>query len=1783
MTVLPSNADQVPYHAAFHRPPHSQPYWAREQEQKNSAFGTVAAFGIGGATIGAAGFMKIGGQRIWSKYANALQFMEDISPGRFFRTFGYSEVTSPFSAPSSFNIERQYFTRTIQTPLGAKDFPNWKTRRFMASQLGMGMSELEASGAFFKGLEFRRTGATFGTLSVAGGGPMLSQSALAMQYGGSTGAGFVDWYARASGQKLGMGESIRPSLGRDYTAVTTPGIKLDKVLGIPITDTSRLWLNKARTVGRMQRAYWAGQIGRLNKLLEAPVDFIPGIKPLTKKLGIKFSVKAGTATQMLGRYVGKGMAIAAGFTAIQYASYLRGKSEGGFTSGAVGAGLGAGLGYLWKRSGKAGLIGGLIGAGLGSFSRFDQGIIEGGASMWAEANMAGARLSQRLGMTEGARRQEELMPGVTKTRTLVGLAGTGAVAGGLAGWIQKLSFFKQKGIQEASKFLLEQEELIGARAAKLKGIRGGLSKILGRGAEKGIRNKLMMRGGRLGALAGAGLFAAFAGAASIMTGSMPGIFASKRTPEELGALYSGETEVAIRKGRFWEFGRCLTKSNTYKLYDGSIKTSEDIKIGDILVGREYRKAKVINIYTRQHCGLVYKFSTGYDRDNKTEVTGNHMIPVRRCGEINEIEASRIQANDWVEIPYKQLNNNVDTINAVDIINEPIWALKDKIFCTQRNWHTNKMQRSGKSSIDKIIQLDYDLGLLFGYFLAEGNIGFRSGKANLIETVHAKSEYNYVLDIERIVFEKFNTQITKRFKTTDKLTKEGCWIVRICNGILAKLFRHLFYGENYNAFDKNIPNVLLDTNKEFKKGLLEGYWRGDGHLDRSTRLITSARKHLLQSAQQIALSLRKPCGISVHACGKFNSWRLRFANEMAINAPVKFVGDKLFARIRSIEVEEYNDIVYDFEVDDEDHLLMAGTFLVHNSSWEGGRVDRYRKHWYAMMMSGAKDKAMWGSEEAKWAASSFRHPLKAIFSDEFKYRFERENYEDRPYPITGRWGSDIPFIGPAVAATFGKLIKPTRFMHQEEWAGQGGYLHVPNIGTNEPSQALGGIAPGDPVLPTSGKQAVGELAYRMNELRGLTGFMHGAIKEHLTGSQDYFDKSMRLESAERATGAERAYWDLELGGLAGATEAFRRFLPHRRRQIDLYNPIRNTMPDWLPGPNYYKDFQHGDPFCVSAEGELRLPGKGYAALNPDVAGLAPKDYPIFHKYKILSDVALYSDEFKSTRQQVKGAIKSGEIFGRQAEQFDIINRQVSAKKKRRRFSDYKFTKDALQQMKVQVTGQMSPGVFQTKEHGVFGLSGYDMATDQLDAANIQTKATRGTRRKQAQVSDFLREHIYQGAELDVYVHKDELHRFGKGPQGYFQKAAIQSGNISIGEGLVERGLATRDEGSPFVIPGKYSGTQQALGKAWEKVTHYDSPLEYLTPAAPMSKFVRRRSAIEEYERARAYGTESAFWQHPYKNFIRPATTMLGRSLGVDELPENTQRRVETEEYFDKLKWVKYRALELAATRSANMTAASEFTKQQRRTLFGVDPYGSRSYIYSALPSLDRDYYESFAEADSPLDRERILKMIAPNQRPLYAAKWISKAAEAARAKQEMGIATDDSVAQIKASNMSRANEGRPWSEVMQTQYQQEGGQEQSYADWSRSKELQDYFTGKPLPSAQWVGWHPSYDLEDLKLKIIDSTGQDMHEYNLWQGRQRQLSRKPYVQETEEDINKFSKQDPIQITRAVETTLRDVLGFKNLQVSTYPGPPGADDVQIEIQDERKNAMDAYRKNKDFAGIM
>ena len=292
-------------------------------------------------------------------------------------------------------------------------------------------------------------------------------------------------------------------------------------------------------------------------------------------------------------------------------------------------------------------------------------------------------------------------------------------------------------------------------------------------------------------------------------------------------------------------------------------------------------------------------------------------------------------------------------------------------------------------------------------------------------------------------------------------------------------------------------------------------------------------------------------------------------------------------------------------------------------YSGGETSYLRPHAYASLMSKAKDKAVWGDETEEYS------PLTRFFLKNFTYHLEEKNYYDRPYPITGAAFEDVPVIGKLLASTIGRVVKPTKLMHEEElYRNTENGREIAYAKEYGSSIELGQEPPGLPVSPYGMNETLGAIQYQFRELEGLTGYGKNVLQKIFTGREVLGTGSYQMANSNMMDSSVLNYWEKDLGGFGFMSEPIRRLLPRPRAEQETYNPIMNSMPSYLP-----EKFKKGDPFRLIPNGDVRLPGKGYEAVNPDVKGLDPEDYPLIHKYKILADVAPQSRETMRMREEL----------------------------------------------------------------------------------------------------------------------------------------------------------------------------------------------------------------------------------------------------------------------------------------------------------------------------------------------------------------------------------------------------------------------------------------------------------------------------------------------------------------------------------------------------------------------
>jgi hypothetical protein len=243
------------------------------------------------------------------------------------------------------------------------------------------------------------------------------------------------------------------------------------------------------------------------------------------------------------------------------------------------------------------------------------------------------------------------------------------------------------------------------------------------------------------------------------------------------------------------------------------------------------------------------------------------------------------------------------------------------------------------------------GFLCGLYLAEGSIGGVATSLGLSED-------------EMHLAERFSKACGVPLGESTRVG--GSLVCRIFSSWLSSWLSQQFG----TADAKHIPDWVFSCGKDFCTGLIEGALLGDGHFckKRNDVIFVTTRPTLAVQIRELALSLRLGLG----AINKSKtSWMYKGVKKFGIAYRVEFGGDagirvrkslgigtvavkdhlrngqkwgwtkgkdSVWVKVKSVTSCDI-DVVYDVQVDSEDHLYLLPSTITHNSSVARGKTIR----------------------------------------------------------------------------------------------------------------------------------------------------------------------------------------------------------------------------------------------------------------------------------------------------------------------------------------------------------------------------------------------------------------------------------------------------------------------------------------------------------------------------------------------------------------------------------------------------------------------------------------------------------------------------------------------------------------------------------------------------------------------------------------------------------------------------------------------------------------------------
>lgn len=367
--------------------------------------------------------------------------------------------------------------------------------------------------------------------------------------------------------------------------------------------------------------------------------------------------------------------------------------------------------------------------------------------------------------------------------------------------------------------------------------------------------------------------------------------------------------------------------------------------------------------------------------------------------------------------------------------------------------------------------------------------------------------------------------------------------------------------------------------------------------------------------------------------------------------------------------------------------------------------------------------------------------------------------------------------------------------------------------------------------SGGRNYLDELMTTSRLLTGIYGYAASSVFGR--------DESKFIADAGDINSFTRRFWDSGIGGVGGEQmEIIRRFLPEysRRRRV---NPLMNTMAEkhpWLP-----EKFFVGDSMTSLPNGEARLPGEGYEAINqlhPDQ--FASDGYGAIDRYKILADIAPNSAEYKYWKQIVK-MMNNDEAKKVLKDTEEMVKHQG----KKHDFFDYKFLG--------KTTTALDGHIEQILSNGKFKLAGDD---NLYQIAGVKFKDNGYMSKNQ------LKQVLTEGSHVTLRIDDEERNPDINAPQAP-RKAAVFLDGENISDTLRQVGLADYDmeDTSAAGAYANYGLVGRLFGTAAEIVAHAPIPIIH-------SQLMRVNSPLEEYRSDQLYGTGFQSWDSMLASFVYP---------------------------------------------------------------------------------------------------------------------------------------------------------------------------------------------------------------------------------------------------------------------------------------------------------------------------
>lgn len=834
------------------------------------------------------------------------------------------------------------------------------------------------------------------------------------------------------------------------------------------------------------------------------------------------------------------------------------------------------------------------------------------------------------------------------------------------------------------------------------------------------------------------------------------------------------------------------------------------------------------------------------------------------------------------------------------------------------------------------------------------------------------------------------------------------------------------------------------------------------------------------------------------------------------------------------------------------------WILSSSPFEGDKVNQFRHHASSLMSDNWEDKVIWPSFKDK-----ILHKL--TFGLYKPNILEEYHKESQPVYKASSAIENVPLIGPPLAA-ISNMLFPQKEYHkvaEETIKGAGGYpaLSSGSIGginqsTGEIDAVAAGFADKGIHYTGGGNHLLSKFLEQVSEMAGLKGFTLQTLAGKVTGKERPDQDTPKLETSAKLYNPAYKLWGYQAGDITGvAGEFLRRIYQNPNKEGWTVNEIPNELAkaDWIPHEDGYKNFTKGTTFDKMPMGWLYAARKGWEHLFPSEKGKELNSYSDPVKLEILQQIAPYSREFSKTSTNVMSMAIGNKLTPAQEQKYYETLDEVRQVKEQ----IWAHAQDETYELDLEeITGVVSQVNLNTGEFGIEGSDKkYKLAGVSIAEADIRQNLLR---QKKYEDTKQLASDMLAIKEQTAQIIKDRL---TPGKEVSFNVASAKNlgGNEALVGDLQEELL---EAGAPIVDTGNLSrfNMNQArkgvgskgLAKYWDALTDENTFFN--------KKLISDRDYLSQYLGEQVFSKQVRLWSRPIEHMLKPMIAQTLHRFGIDKIPSFTENRRSKQEYWDKVKYIKYKHLEEQANKEGDKESAKKYYNLWRQTMIGADPTDNfRRDELLAIPKNERAYFNFFTNEPDPEKRAEILKYTPDATKRLYYSIWAKKIAESSDNPEDKAL-----------FNKLKEGEGYLLTEKEEELYKEQTDGTVSKGDWARAQLVANFAKDNPLPGSDWEGWSANVDLENVEILSLQDEGEQIQDYGFFENKMRQAMYDDTASKAAIILDSLSSTPP-SFTGEMIPSLMHVKGFRSL-------PTGASKSTSELVIETNDYNKRLAKQND-----